>query len=78
MRNLREVLDQILEIVPFFEAESLWHGLNNIKSSTMTAAPEMMPFWWRETAELLADHFWEDERDLRPWQKQVLKIWTNN
>lgn len=47
MRELTEVIDQMIVAIPR-EQEMLLCDLGHIKSSAMTAAPEMMRHWWLE------------------------------
>lgn len=52
MRSLTIVIDRMLEVIPNDEID-LARGLLDLKSSAEYAAPEIMSFWWNETAEYL-------------------------
>jgi hypothetical protein len=71
MRELNEVIEQILAEVPS-DQEALVARLKSVHSSAMTAAPEMMPMWWRETAQLLSENLPMLEKE---WQNKVYEIW---
>jgi len=47
-RELTDVLDQILVVVP--QDHDLQETLQRIQRSVSFAAPEMKRFWWREAA----------------------------
>lgn len=51
MRNLNEVIDAIVEVAPDLEGY-----FSSIKSSVVTAAPEVMWMHWNRAAEVLNDH----------------------
>ena len=48
MRNIVEVIDQIIEVAP-----DLKDVIGSVRGSVMYAAPEMMPLWWDFVAERL-------------------------
>ena len=48
MRNIVEVIDQIIEVAP-----DLKDALASVRGSAMYSAPERVPFWWDMAAERL-------------------------
>lgn len=55
MRNLAEVIDQLLTVIPNDHAAR--PALLSVKSSAEFAAPEMLLTWWNKTADILFEHF---------------------
>ena len=51
MRNLYDVINQIVEVAPDLE-----ENLNSIRESVMYSAPENMGMWWNMTAEILNEY----------------------
>ena len=49
------------------------YELLDLKSSAAYAAPELMGFWWRETAEFLNENVTDFSQD---WHNKVFKIFT--
>ena len=73
MRDLVEVIEKIQSKVPDSE-EKLRTELKDTHSSVMMASPEMMPFWWRETAGVLQGNIPLPKKD---WELKVVDIWFN-
>ena len=48
MRILTEVIDKIVKVAP-----DLAEDLSSVRSSAQHAAPEMMWYWWDQTADVL-------------------------
>lgn len=72
MRNLVEVIDNIIEEIPFTEGQ-LIDRLQDHKSSVSFAAPELITFWWNEVADTLWQEIGEPTLD---WQVKVAKIFS--
>lgn len=72
MRNLVEVIDNIIEEIPFTEGQLL-DRLQDQKNSICYAAPEMIGFWWNQVADTLWDEIGEPTLD---WQIKVAKIFS--
>lgn len=66
MRNLAEVIDDIVKIAP--DLESVLHSVRN---SVLYAAPEMHPYWWRVTADLL-----ETYADEHPFREAIAAVFA--
>ena len=64
MRNLPDVIDKMLEVIPL-ENNSLIGGLESIQSSALFAAPEIQSFWWQECASFLNRSISEMSEDLK-------------
>lgn len=77
MRDLKEVLDAILLIVPQTE-KGLIIDLNKVKDSLMFAAPESASMWWAEAADAFEANIGDtsDPSKLLDWQKAVMNIFT--
>lgn len=84
MRELSEVIDQMLAVIPDHE-DNLRAILESKRGSAIVSAPEQMHFWWRETAMELEDFFCVvvDGEPQPPkledgsWQQKVYNIWMN-
>lgn len=83
MRILSEVIDKLLAVIP--KEEELRGPLTSYRNSAITASPEMMQHWWRETAMELEDYFCETvDGEVQPpkleegsWQQKVYNIWMD-
>lgn len=76
MRNLVEVIQQILDIIPEDKIEII-SILNDNKTSVEIAPPEMIPFWWKEIHKNLTDYIFNKEFYYESWRETVRKIWTD-
>lgn len=74
MRQLTDVIHQILVIIPA-EEEELIAGLHRIRDSALFSPPESQGMWWREAAEHLVSFFPTENRFLA-WHHQVANIWS--
>ena len=72
MRNLADVIDQMVEVIPANE-ETLIARLNATRQSVLFAAPELESFWWNMCAERLND---EIGQPTKKWQKQIGLIFS--
>lgn len=72
MRNLSDVVDQMLEVIPT-ENESLINRLKAAKQSSLFAAPEMQSVFWNECFTSLVSEIGEPVED---WQKKVAAIFS--
>ncbi len=79
-RNLCEVIDQMLAIIPKTETEfrdSLWDN----RSSAEYISPETLGLRWKVAAETLED-FMPNENippaNWQEWQRQVVDVWQGN
>jgi hypothetical protein len=73
MRDLPQLIDKLLEIIPETEAV-LRAELRCTHASASFSSPEMMSTWWNEAGMTLLQHLgtppWEEE-----WKDMVSKIW---
>ena len=67
MRNLPDVIDQILAVAPDLEP-----CLSDAKSSAMYSSPEMEHFWWQEVSDVLNDHAESHSK-----AKEIAAIWND-
>lgn len=74
-RDLEVVLEEMIALIPSGN-ESLTISLNNIKSSMLFSAPELMHLWWEETTILFQDTF-TDMDNLEDWEKSVIDLYTD-
>lgn len=74
MRNLVEVIDQMMEKIPETESE-IRIRFAAIRISVCFAAPESMPLHWSGCQKLLIDYF-PDPTNLLDWQQEVVNIFT--
>ena len=76
MRNLAEVIEQLQAVIPSGEStDHLKAALKDLHSSAIVASPEMMPFWWRETAEELQHQIPMPKKN---WEWKLVDIWLDN
>ena len=75
MRELYDVIGQMLKVVPK-EEEEIIAVLTDNQSSASYAPPEGMQLWWEEVAGNLAYWFGE-EGPSGGWQKEVVDIWMD-
>jgi hypothetical protein len=72
MRNLLEVIDRILEVVPDKRSwKSLRDQLKDVKASASLSSPELMGEWWSECAEVLNCSIPQARTD---WQQKIVRI----
>lgn len=71
-RNLRDVLDSIIEVVPSSETHTL-AVLRDLQSSVSFSAPELITFWWNEVADALNDNLGFPDS---PWKLQIDEIFS--
>lgn len=74
MRNLIDVINAMIAVVPQAETEFLV-PLDDFRSNVEFAAPERMFFWWAKIAGFLEETF-PAPADLKAWQRDVVAIWT--
>ena len=74
MRQIGDILDKILEVIPE-TSSSLKDQLKSILESSKFSPPESQHLWWTETARVLIEAFPPDATDWAPWQTQVQKIY---
>jgi hypothetical protein len=72
MRNIVEVIDQMILKIPSTEV-NLIKGLNKIKNSANYTAPELMQGRWYQVSSALSQSFKPPEED---WQFEVLSIFS--
>ncbi len=59
MRHLNDIIDDIVKVAPELEEHFV-----SVKSSVMTAAPELMYIHWNRAAEILTENVYDHpERD---------------
>lgn len=75
MRNLTEVIDQMVTHLPKTEDE-LRLDLLDRKCSCMYTAPEAWYVRWEEVADILHHRFGEKE-PTEGWEKKVVDIWMD-
>lgn len=80
MRNLIEVIDQMLCVIPTSETRLIAQLKSNRTSAEYTS-PETIGFRWQTTSETLFDRFGDvDEKELMAegsWTKRLFEIWMN-
>jgi hypothetical protein len=74
-RNLSEVIDQMVEVIPKAEVSFIATLASN-KSSADFCAPEMVPFWWREVHTTILDYV--PSVPVEEWHYQVLSIFSTH
>lgn len=80
MRNLSDVIDQMLEVIPL-KKKRLIYSLKNIKDSQNFCAPEMRQEWWVRCWEILnSEVFMGRELDQlnKEWHIRVCEIFSTN
>lgn len=83
MRNLRDVLAQMIDAVPeetklnaYQKVYNLVVDLRSIEKSLKYSAPEMYHTWWNQVGTTVNAYFPSDPAKLLPWQKKVVDIFT--
>lgn len=72
MRDIAEVIDQMLVVIPA-DKESLRARLDSVKKSAFFTAPELAGNNWHSVAGILEGEIGEP---LEPWQKEVAAIFN--
>lgn len=75
-RDLIEVLDRVLEVIPESEGE-LRNGLQKVRSSAGYTAPEAIASRWIEAADVFAEHLPADTNVMSDWQARVAELWLD-
>lgn len=73
-RNLGDVIDQCLKIIPESEL-SFRQDLESIAESFRYTAPECIPDRWVQVTECLEEHLPGPE-SLKGWQVQIVEMYT--
>lgn len=81
MRNLYDVIEQMIALVPGNEEEFL-EGIRAVQSSAAFSAPEMIGLHWRRAAALIQERFEDPDNPNQPlftapWQEQVVDLFTD-
>lgn len=76
MRNLLDVIDQMIACIPSEERDFI-HQLQQNRSSMEYTAPELIGLRWKNTAITLHEHLgnppFSDE-----WKQKIYNIWMND
>ncbi len=75
-RDLTEVIDQILEVVPS-DRLNLHARLKSVKDGAMYAAPEMMKQHWSRAQTILASELGNPTKFKDEWMLRVYQIFTD-
>lgn len=75
MRDLSNVIEQIIEEIPKKEKGFIADLKDNL-SSLERAAPETISFWWDEVFNTLTDNINMDNKKKWTWEWEVFSIWT--
>ena len=70
MRNLVEVLDRIIAIIPPEEAAAI-AAIRAVQTSARCTAPEVAVDRWLQAAFVIATHLGEPDT---PWKQQVCRV----
>ena len=73
MRDLSEVIDSMVKLIPA-EEEDFLDQLESYKQSYHYSSPEMRPTWWRMVAGALYEKFGDEPQE--KWQLNVLEVWN--
>jgi len=72
MRSLKNIITLMLYEIPL-EEEILRYELEEIKSSLLFTAPEMMTFRWNQCAAILNENIQRTDMD---WEKEIQRIFA--
>jgi hypothetical protein len=75
MRDLNEILLQILEILPEEGEEELRHALEDVQGSAAFASPENMHLWWKEAGLVMEDELGPPPYEEK-WKRDVFSLFT--
>lgn len=73
-RNIVDVIDQMISVIPPEDGSSLITELLSVRESAEYSAPELMHLRWQLGAECLALEL-GDPTNLNDWQQKVVNIW---
>ena len=76
MRNIKEVIDQMLGVIPI-DKDRLRVILKRHKESASLAPPEGQYLWWQETQLVLNEEIDITKQPFNEWQQKVFDIWTD-
>lgn len=86
MRNLNDVIVKMIDALPHHSeilsqkdadtVVSLMNSFHSIQKSIKYSAPEVMSVWWNQVA-LVINQLPQIYKDLNPWQKKVIDIFTD-
>ena len=77
MRDLCEVIDKMLEVIPE-DQTILREKLFDHYEAVMITPPEMILFRWNEVGDTLFQYIFSDFYPEIEWQSKVEKIWTGD
>lgn len=77
MRNLCEVIDQMLAVIPEDQTE-LRASLKNHKQSAEFAPPEMISIHWNNVGDTLYYYVFSNFYPEIGWQEKIERIWTGD
>ena len=72
MRDLDEIIDKMLNVIPSAEKD-LIASLKSTQDSFRYSAPEIARIWWMQTLKILENDVGEPTED---WQKEVQRIFS--
>jgi hypothetical protein len=73
MRNLSDVIDQLLTVIP--SDHDVVPELKSIQQSAKFAAPEMLRNFWILTADALQEHLGPPDAD---WKREVQRLFKGD
>jgi len=78
MRNLRDVINAVLEVVPTKETGAHFN-LMRVWQDIGTTAPELMILRWEQAQNFMDWYVFSKPigEEYKPWQLKALDIWTN-
>lgn len=76
MRDLCEVIDRIIEIIPDSETSTI-SKLKRVQNDCRYTAPELIPLKWQSVYEILCDYVFDPHTlGKDTWQEKVRKIFV--
>lgn len=77
MRDLCEIIDRMLEVIPE-DQTILREKLESHYESVMLSPPEMILFQWNEVGDTLYQFVFSDFYPEVEWQDKIERIWTGD
>jgi hypothetical protein len=70
MRNIGEVIDKIIALIPPEETDFI-HDLDGVMDSIRYSPPENIGMWWNELSRVIGDYLPPSLGECNDWQMKV-------
>lgn len=73
MRSLRDVINQMLEVIPSTEEDTI-NEFNRVLDSLNYSAPELEYMWWDEAHGIILDCI--EDNNFTDWKLEIVSIFS--